>query len=422
MNNELSFESIFNMGVGNKPVAAVDYTASEERFDGNMDAMFADLARSEEELNFLETFESIESFNNSQKLRMLAKINKEYGKCNRGIENYCREQSLEAEVDGTSAKKEEVVTKDKPKDAPKTWKHMKWLQTALHAIANFFVKIWQAIKNFFVNLASKIKGFFTKKKAEKIAKEADNKLKETPAASTTTSTSSTTSVNPKLEKNVTELIKMVSGNIAKITPYTVKLNKLVGSISFNAGGDGPNDQFKLRWKEECSTVAMAAVKLLSQVSKLVMKGGQAISDCLKTPEKVKIVGSNDFGTYTGMFISAVNDAEGIVKQIQDNNFKNSSTGNKEADKAYNDVVAVKRKAIGTSAYKIYDTASKMAKKYAAHTAQPISSTDFTSPSTSGKKMGDVLKKLAQGMTVEDNAGGTRQKFILKNLFGVEVSK
>ena len=55
--------------------------------------------------SIIETFGSLENYNTRAKLDMLNKINKAYGKCNRGIENYCR--SLESETEGTSAVKED---------------------------------------------------------------------------------------------------------------------------------------------------------------------------------------------------------------------------------------------------------------------------------------------------------------------------
>ena len=53
-----------------------------------------------ERLNELEVAMLMYETNTSAKLRMLSKINKEYGICSRGIENYCKIQSLE--VDDTN--------------------------------------------------------------------------------------------------------------------------------------------------------------------------------------------------------------------------------------------------------------------------------------------------------------------------------
>ena len=97
-NNDFSFESIFAAGMGIPTDNRVE-AQSEERFDGNFDTVFAEISRSEEDINFLETYGSLENLNTRAKLDMLNKINKAYGKCNRGIENYCRIQSLEAEAE-----------------------------------------------------------------------------------------------------------------------------------------------------------------------------------------------------------------------------------------------------------------------------------------------------------------------------------
>ena len=106
-----------------------DVNNSIERFDGFEDGLWNDYYRAQEELEFVETFDSIESYNTKLKLDMLNKINKAYGKCNRGIENYCRIQSLEAETD------------DKPNDTEKVNEKLKWYQVIWKRIKEFVLKI-----------------------------------------------------------------------------------------------------------------------------------------------------------------------------------------------------------------------------------------------------------------------------------------
>ena len=65
------------------------------------DQLATEYYKAQEYLESLETYYNIEKFNTKAKLDMLNKINKVYGKCNRGIENYCRIQSLEAEENST---------------------------------------------------------------------------------------------------------------------------------------------------------------------------------------------------------------------------------------------------------------------------------------------------------------------------------
>lgn len=171
MNNEFSFESIFNAGVGNKPVAKVE-PISVERFDGSFDNIFAEVARSEEELDFIEKFGAVSEINSANKMKMLAKLQKTYGSCNRGLESFI--QSCEAdEVDGTSAKKdEESETEDKIVEQPKgvSEKKENWAKTALKAVVTFFKKIWQAIVSLVKSIVSAISNKFNESKLNKMAK------------------------------------------------------------------------------------------------------------------------------------------------------------------------------------------------------------------------------------------------------------
>ena len=145
-NNEFSFESIFAAGMG-MPVEKTVEVQSEERFDGFEDGLWNDYCRAQEELEFVETFDSIESYNTKLKLDMLNKINKAYGKCNRGIENYCRIQSLEAETD------------DKPNDTEKVNEKLKWYQVIWKRIKEFVLKIIDLIKSLFFKIKQKFSKF-----------------------------------------------------------------------------------------------------------------------------------------------------------------------------------------------------------------------------------------------------------------------
>ena len=145
-NNEFSFESIFAAGVG-MPVEKTVEVQSEERFDGFEDGLWNDYYRAQEELEFVETFDSMESYNTKLKLDMLNKINKAYGKCNRGIENYCRIQSLEAETD------------DKPNDTEKVNEKLKWYQVIWKRIKEFVLKIINLIKSLFFKIKQRFSKF-----------------------------------------------------------------------------------------------------------------------------------------------------------------------------------------------------------------------------------------------------------------------
>lgn len=147
-----------------------DVNNSIERFDGFEDGLWNDYYRAQEELEFVETFDSMESYNTKLKLDMLNKINKAYGKCNRGIENYCRIQSLEAEAEAVVPTEEN----DKTKPASDTNKKQKWYQIVWEKIKEFF----QKIKKLFIDLWEKIKGFFSKH--EEVEQEIEKAVEEAP--------------------------------------------------------------------------------------------------------------------------------------------------------------------------------------------------------------------------------------------------
>lgn len=134
--------------------------ASTERFDSFDDSVYSEYIQAQENLEFIDTFERINNNNVNQKLKMLKKINKDYGNCNKGLENYCRIQSLEAEVEGTSAKKEETKSEDKSVEQPAgaSEQKKKWYQKVWEAIKTFFKKIG----NFFKMIWNKITGLFKK--------------------------------------------------------------------------------------------------------------------------------------------------------------------------------------------------------------------------------------------------------------------
>ncbi len=413
MNNEMSFESIFNAGMGIAPVAKVEDSVSVEAFDGSFDSAFADLARSEEELMFLETFESVESYNSASKIKMLSKINKEYGKCNRGIESYV--QSLEAdEVDGTSAVKEN--TDEAVADAPKTWKHMKWLQTALKAAAKLLVKIWNIIKDFFIKIGTKIKDFFTKKKNDRIANEAET-------------------VN-EAEMKLADLIKETNKCIARIQPKVRLVEKEVESSTneglkmFQASNSEISHMFK-KWWMDIETVMGSSIKLLSQMGKVVLKAGQTLMDVYgskrisdkaskKVANKITIIGSSKFEDFTARYSTLV---DSVIKLTKVNMDKLKKYNNDTAKhiKA-NAIIEEKRKTLSESTYSVYKDTSDMAKKYFNYTAPMVTRSDFTSASTSGKKMTDVITKMAKGLSdawTGDNVPFTK-RYILKNLLGVVI--
>ena len=199
-----------------------DVSNSIERFDGFEDGLWNDYYRAQEELEFVETFDSMESYNTKLKLDMLNKINKAYGKCNRGIENYCRIQSLEAETDGTSAlKDEDNGVQDSSNDtvnsdAAKKWKEKQftkilWLNKVLNKIIGFLYNLIQKLVFIFRKLKEKIKN---KSKGTATAKKAAKEVAKL-AISSGISEEKQKQVNEELHKFENEMTKINEMNTSE---------------------------------------------------------------------------------------------------------------------------------------------------------------------------------------------------------------
>ena len=126
----------------------------------------ADLARSEENLAFLDAFQMVETKNAADKIKMLKKINANYGTRSgiptgaaTSIESLCNIMSLEEEA---KAEAVGVDTGDeKAADKPGTKEKKEgFFKTIFKAIKDFFKKIW----DIFVKLIDKIGSLFKGKK------------------------------------------------------------------------------------------------------------------------------------------------------------------------------------------------------------------------------------------------------------------
>ena len=346
-NNEFSFESIFAAGMG-IPTDNTVVAQSEERFDGNFDTVFAEISRSEEDINFLETYGSLENYNTKAKLDMLNKINKAYGKCNRGIENYCR--SLEAETEGTSAVKEEEKTVEAPKN---TAKKTNWLKNVLTAIGKFFKTIWTSIVNFFKNMVSKIKAFFAKQKAKKEMKNAAaEKTTTTTASTTTTTTASTTStttaknsfnmMTPEMQKEIEKAFDSLYGNVSKFIPMVNKVSqkndeavKDLDKIAKDTDGKSNGELFNAVYDN--LLVCSSCVKILSQIGKAVLKAAQFIASHVTN---IKSIGDSSFNSFLGVYSTCVDAICNGYDKIKNN----KTGGTKEI-----------RQKFGEDIYKFYNT-------------------------------------------------------------------
>ena len=70
MDNSRSLEALYQDGTGMVSLPKKSYKASIEGYDGFNDILFTNLAKSEEDLAFLDTYQMIEAKNAADKIKM----------------------------------------------------------------------------------------------------------------------------------------------------------------------------------------------------------------------------------------------------------------------------------------------------------------------------------------------------------------
>lgn len=163
MDNSRSLEALYQDGTGMVSLPKKSYKASIEGYDGFDDILSADLAKSEENLAFIDTFQMIEAKNAADKVKMCRKLAANYGSRSgmpagaaTSVESLCNIMSLEAEE---TAEATGVNTGDeKAKNPETTAKKAGFFKTIFNAIAKFFKGI--------ANLFRKFVGLFQKKAVE----------------------------------------------------------------------------------------------------------------------------------------------------------------------------------------------------------------------------------------------------------------
>ena len=166
MDNSRSLEALYQDGTGMVSLPKKSYKASIEGYDGFDDILSVDLAKSEENLAFLDTFQMIEAKNAADKMKMCRKLAANYGSRSgmpagaaTSVESLCNIMSLEAEETAEAAG---VDTKDEKAKNPETTKKKgEFFRTIFKAIKDFFNEIWKV----FVGMISKIGSLFKKKDA-----------------------------------------------------------------------------------------------------------------------------------------------------------------------------------------------------------------------------------------------------------------
>lgn len=169
MDNSRSLEALYQDGTGMVSLPKKSYKASIEGYDGFDDILSVDLAKSEENLAFLNTYQMIEAKNAADKIKMCKKLSANYGTRSgiptaaaTSVESLCHMMSLEeaakAEAVGVNTGNEEVANKPEQKT-----KKVGFFKTIFINIGKFF----SFIADMFKRIGSTIASIF--KKEETVA-------------------------------------------------------------------------------------------------------------------------------------------------------------------------------------------------------------------------------------------------------------
>ena len=226
MDNSRSLEALYQDGTGMVSLPKKSYKASIEGYDGFDDILSVDLAKSEENLAFLDTYQMIEAKNAADKIKMCKKLSANYGTRSgiptaaaTSVESLCHMMSLEeaakAEAAGVNTGNEKAA--DKPGN--ETQKDG-FFKTVFGMIRKFFESIW----DFFVRQIGKIKGLFNKKpgstnKSVDLNANADVNSKNTATAGETANDMKDRVANTKTKLNLDYDVYV---DISKFSPAGIK--------------------------------------------------------------------------------------------------------------------------------------------------------------------------------------------------------
>ncbi len=113
---EYSFEDFFASGTGIESEKTEAMSISFEKFDGYIDGISMEMYQSNEDIEFLNSFEAVSYKNAQDKIMMLKKLKANYN--NKSIESYCDKQiqSFEFSKEETTDNKEKSKVGEKIKD------------------------------------------------------------------------------------------------------------------------------------------------------------------------------------------------------------------------------------------------------------------------------------------------------------------
>lgn len=360
MDNSRSLEALYQDGTGMVSLPKKSYKASIEGYDGFDDILSVDLAKSEENLAFLDTFQMIEAKNAADKIKMCKKLSANYGTRSgmptaaaTSVESLCHMMSLEADINanaaGVNTGNEETTKKPEI-----TEKKKGFFKIVFEGIRTFFENIWKLFKRLISNIAGLFKG--------KPAETSGTGNVNLNANASTDSNTSSQSVNKNgLDKNlnfdyISDIMALNPKGLnttgfGKFCGNYKKTGKVISEMSSKIANHGNGGQDNHDAKEYVSKNALAVRIAISETMKVLngtvkseagtdplSRNGLAtgtvdtkslakyLKDCEKAikfekPKKPGDPDANAFGVIKALF--GLNRDNDMAKIIEDSHGKNS---------------------------------------------------------------------------------------------------
>lgn len=178
-NEEYSVEELFANATGlnnSRPEIAL---LSKEAYDGCFDAVAADAQSAENMLNFMDTFAMVNNKNASDKIKMLKKINANYGgkssAMTASIESFCNTQSMEADAAAAVTGGDAEKAADKPVNEAAAKKKIGFFKSIFAAIGKMFKAVWKFITGLVQKFTDAVKRLVSKNKEKNAEAPAETK-------------------------------------------------------------------------------------------------------------------------------------------------------------------------------------------------------------------------------------------------------
>ena len=292
--NEMSFESLMAVGTGLASPESKESKINGVPFDGYSDGVDMDLARTSEQLHFVDTYDKLQSLHSAEKLKMIKKISTAYnvktiGNANvaNSVESFCNNAM------STEGIKEAAAT-----------------------VKAKFVEIFKKIAEFFKNLVIKI---VTVKYKGKVAENLKATLKYNHDAINSCISAIQSKSDEKITPEVKEVLSMYQKTNENDRKLTIEILKFFNRAAKVARKTGPNK--KIGIDDVVDTDEIANMKFADDS---VVSGGYTVKKMVGDAEEAaNNLNSSDYKKIKDHFINSLkSDGINIEELKKDIEFSN----------------------------------------------------------------------------------------------------